>query len=174
MWIAFHLSSKPGRKGEAKQHWSQRVFRVEVNVCVCVGFDTFVVIVGKLPHGWDWEARACVEKKTLKWTNRAFLVENYIARNACVFRLFDGGRNPQSHGKGAPHKAWNPLPPVELPLSKSQAYEWSEYNKRHFFLHSPPSCRPFFTPLRISGNVMYVCLCVSAWKRKHRVRGRAL
>lgn len=35
-----------------------------------------------------------------------------------------------------------PSPLVELPLSKSRAYEWSEYNKRHFFLHSLPLAGP--------------------------------
>lgn len=38
----------------------------------------------------------------------------------------------------------------------------------------PPSCKPVFTPLRISGNVMYVCLCVSARDKKNKVRWRAL
>lgn len=66
-------------------------------------------------------------------------------------------------------------PPCTPPLPKTRAYEWPEYNKRHFFPLLPPSCEPFFTSLRISGNVMYVylceecaCVCVSRGKKRAR------
>lgn len=91
-----------------------------------------------------------------------------------MFRIFAGGRGLQGPCKGNP-----PLPaaPPALPLPESRAYEWPEYNKRHFFSPLPPSCEPFFTSLRISGNAMYVCeecvfLCVSV-REKKGVRGES-
>lgn len=75
---------------------------------------------------------------------------------ACSEYLEVGGAL-QSHAKGTPHCLRAPL---YSPFLTSRAYEWPEYNKRcFFFLFLPPSCKPFFTPLRISGNVTYVYLC---------------
>lgn len=86
---------------------------------------------------------------------------------ACSKYLQEGGASRTVQRE--PPTAYNP--PV-LPLSMSTAYEWPEYNKLHFF-SLPPSCKPVFTSLRISGNVMYVyvcdeceCLCISELKRK--------
>lgn len=74
---------------------------------------------------------------------------------ACSEYLEVGGAL-QSHAKGTPTAC---KPPCTPPSSRLELMNGLNTINAAFFLFLPPSCKPFFTPLRISGNVTYVYLC---------------